>query len=599
MNNLDLGIIGNCRSAALINKHGGIEWACLPQFDSPSVFAKILDKSKGGSFEIRTSPDYEITQKYIPNTAILVTEFSNGQDIFECIDFMPRYIDQNGQYFCPPEMARYIKFIKGKPIFTVNYDPKLLYAKASTKTKIKEEYIKSKAVDGPYDSVYLYTSFDHNAVLESEPLSLTEDHGFFVVSYNEKLLQQSVERVYLQMQRTRVYWLNWCENTTRFKSYRKEIMRSALTLKLLSFDKSGAVLAAATTSLPETIGEVRNWDYRFCWIRDASMVIKVVHALGHNRMAENFLKFIVQIVPNKEEKMQIMYGIDGQKELEEIFLDHLDGYMGSKPVRIGNAAYIQRQNDIYGILMDVVLQLFQKFNIGLFNSEELWTITKTTVNNVKENWQKPDKGIWEFRTEERHFTFSKLLCWVAMDRGVKIAKLLNKTSLMDKWASERDKIKKEIEEKSWSEKKQAYTQSYGSEDLDASTLLMENYGFCEARDSRFISTVKATENELSNDGLLYRYKNEDDFGLPSSSFTICTFWFIQSLYKIGEKKRAQEWFNKLLGYSNHLGLFSEDIDFKTKRLLGNFPQAYSHLALIETALLFNEEEEGILLEKLE
>jgi GH15 family glucan-1,4-alpha-glucosidase len=237
--------------------------------------------------------------------------------------------------------------------------------------------------------------------------------------------------------------------------------------------------------------------------------------------------------------------------------------------------------------MDVIHQLFEKFEKSLFNSEELWTITKTTVDIVKNNWQKADKGIWEFRTEERHFTFSKLLCWVAVDRGIKIADLLHKTKKMEKWKKMREEIAAEIHEKAWNEEKQAFVQSYGSSDLDASTLLMESYGFIDAMDSRYVSTVLATEKELCNDGLMYRYKNEDDFGLPSSSFTICSFWFINSLYKIGHKKKAKDMFDQLLSYSNHLGLFSEDIDFETKRLLGNFPQAYSHLALIETAINFS------------
>ncbi|SOE20094.1 Glucoamylase (glucan-1,4-alpha-glucosidase), GH15 family [Spirosomataceae bacterium TFI 002] len=586
MTNLDYGIIGNCQSAALVSKYGNIEWCCLPQFDSPSLFAKLLDEKKGGSFDVVVDSSYSISQKYIPNTTILVTEFSNGTDVFEFIDFMPRYKEDNGQYHAPSEVVRYVKLISGAPKFKVNYNPKLLYAKEQVATKDKNEYIKTKTTSGPYDSVYLYTSFDHEVVLNQGEITL-DGHGYFIISYNEKLFHQSVDRVYLKMQRTRVYWLNWSDNTTQYNFYNEEIMRSALTLKMLTFEKSGAVLAAATTSLPETIGEVRNWDYRFCWIRDASMVIKVVSGLGHDRVAENFLKFIVNIIPNKDEKMQIMYGINGQKDLEEKFLDHLEGYKGSKPVRIGNAAFVQKQNDIYGILMDVIYQLFARFNTSLFNSEELWTITKTTVEIVSSNWEKADKGIWEFRTEERHFTFSKLLCWVAIDRAIKIADLLHKTHKAQKWITLRDKIAREIHEKAWNEEVQAFTQSYGSKDLDASTLLMESYGFIQAKDERYVKTVLATEKELCNDGLMYRYKNEDDFGLPSSSFTICSFWFINSLYKTGFRKKAKDMFDQLLSYSNHLGLFSEDIDFKTKRLLGNFPQAYSHLALIETAINFS------------
>lgn len=595
MRNLDYGMIGNCQSAALISKSGSIDWCCLPKFDSPSMFAKLLDKNKGGAFEVNVDSSYVISQKYIYKTNILVTEFNNGEDAFEFIDFMPRYTTDNNILQYPAEIVRYIKLLKGKPKFSVNYNPKLGYAKEEQLTQDKGEYIKTKTTTGSYASVYLYSSFSHSDIIEGKEFTL-EGNEYFLFSYFEKLLHQDVERQYLKMQRTRVYWLNWAENTTSYDLYNDEILRSALTLKMLTYERSGAVLAAATTSLPETIGEVRNWDYRFCWIRDASMVIKVVSGLGHEQVAKKFLEFIVKIIPQKDEKMQIMYGIDGQKKLTEEILEHLDGYEGSKPVRIGNAAYHQTQNDIYGILMDVLYQQYLRFQNTLFYSEELWTITKSTVDIVKKNWQKADKGIWEFRTEERHFTFSKLLCWVAIDRGVKIAELLHRTDKLKKWKALRTEIEEDIEKNAWNEEKQAYTQSYHSSDLDASTLLMESYGFIDAKDPRYVSTVLATEKELCKDGLMYRYINNDDFGTPSSSFTICSFWFINSLFKIGKKKEAKKLFDQILSYSNHLGLFSEDIDFKTKRLLGNFPQAYSHLALIETAVNFSgqSDEEQVL-----
>ncbi len=587
MNNLDYGIIGNCQSAALISKIGSLEWCCLPNFDSASAFAKILDQNKGGSFDVIVSEDYKISQKYIRNTNILSTKWDNGTDAFEFIDFMPRYQEEDKSYFTPSEVVRYVNYIKGTPKFKVNYNPKLNYAKGQTSSEIKSDYIRSKYVADTYDSLFLYSSFDYETILNGEEITLTNNNGYFLISYHEKLLTQSINREYLKLERTKVYWMNWSEKTTQYKYYNNEILRSALVLKLLSYEQSGAVLAAATTSLPETIGEVRNWDYRFCWIRDASMVIKVISGLGHSKVAKRFLEFILSVIPIKDEKIQIMYGINGQKKLTEEILDHLEGYKGSSPVRIGNAAYEQKQNDIYGILMDVIYQQFMQFNNNLNNSEELWTLSKSIVTIVKDNWEKPDKGIWEFRTEERHFTFSKLLCWVAVDRAIKIAQLLGKEVDNTKWINLRDDIRSDIYNNAWNNEIKAYTQSYGSEDLDASTLLMETYGFIEAKDPRFVSTVQATEKELCNDGLMYRYKNKDDFGLPSSSFTICTFWMINSLYKIGERKKAKAYFDQLLSYSNHLGLFSEDIHFESKRLLGNFPQAYSHLALIETAINFS------------
>jgi GH15 family glucan-1,4-alpha-glucosidase len=423
-------------------------------------------------------------------------------------------------------------------------------------------------------------------MLNGTELTLTKDH-FMSVSYNEKIHIPTLEHTCYEFERTKVYWLNWCHKTPSFKHYNEEILRSAMTLKLLTFEKTGAVLAAATTSLPETIGEVRNWDYRFCWIRDASMVIKVIAKLGHNQIVKNFIRYIIDLVPDKNEKLQIMYGISGEKILTEETLAHLDGYQGSKPVRVGNAAYIQKQNDIYGILMDVIHYQIESYTQDDEKHEELWTIVKSIVWVVRKNWQLADKGIWEFRHEDRHFTFSKLLCWVAVDRAIKISTLIEGGKSAAKWESLREEIHNDIMNNAWNKEKQAFTQSYQSEHLDASVLLMEYYGFIEGKDPKYVKTVKAIEKELMHEGLLYRYKNEDDFGLPSSSFTVCTFWFINSLYKIGEEENAKVLFDKLLGYSNHLGLFSEDIDFSSKRLLGNFPQAYSHLALIDNALNFN------------
>jgi GH15 family glucan-1,4-alpha-glucosidase len=589
MDNLNYGIIGNCRSAALISETGSLEWCCLPEFDSSSVFAKLLDEKIGGSFEILVGQGYTIKQRYKKHTAILITHFTDGKNAFEIRDFMPRYRKEGGGYNAPPEIIRYFKHLSGKPKFKVLYDPKLEYASGKTETYVKKNFVVSLTQGEKFDTVFLYTSFNKNAVVEGREIKLTED-GYFLLGYNEKILLPSRRKVYNELERTKVYWLNWSSKTPNYREYNAQISRSALTLKLLSYDKTGAVLAAATTSLPETIGEVRNWDYRFCWIRDASMAIKVIGELGHKNVARRYLQFIVDLIPDKDEKLQIMYGINKEKQLTEITLDHLSGYKGSKPVRIGNAAYKQKQNDIYGILMDVIYEQLAKYSNDIENGEELWGITKGIVWIVSNHWKEADKGIWEFRTEDRHFTFSKVLCWVAIDRAIKVARILRKTGKLEKWTALEQEIKKDIHANAWNDEVGAFTQSYGSHYLDASVLLMESYGFIHAKDPKYVRTVKAIEKDLSHDGLLYRYKNEDDFGLPSSSFTICTFWFINSLFKIGEEEKAKAHFNRLLSYSNHLGLFSEDIDFKSKRLLGNFPQAYSHLALIECAINFSRKE---------
>ncbi len=590
MNNLDYGIVGNCNSAALISRKGSVDWFCLPKFDSPSVFAKLLDKDRGGRFSILPMDEGAIiTQKYKLDTNILETRFECADGIFELQDFMPRYKLDNGGYYAPPDLVRYIKWIEGKPKIRVEFVPKLEYARNDTHISIQPGYVKAFTSNGQYDSLYLYTSLDKVEVVGQLPITI-EKNEFFLLSYHQKLLDQSTQRSYLKLQRTRVYWLNWSERTTKFKSYNQEITRSALVLKLLSFQKTGAVLAALTTSLPESIGEVRNWDYRFCWIRDASMVIKIMTQLTHFNVAHRYLDFIMDLLPDKGEKIQIMYGINGEKKLTEQELNHLSGYENSRPVRIGNAAYKQKQNDIYGILVEVIYQQFQLYTTSLSHSEELWTITRDIIKMVGKNWKSPDKGIWEMRQTRKHFTFSKLLCWVAADRGVRIAQILQQTEYLEPWEQLRESIKKDIMTHAWSETKQSFTQAYGYEDLDASTLLMEWYGFIDGADPRFKSTVKATQKELEHNGLMFRYKNKDDFGEPTSAFTICSFWLIRSLYMIGEKEEAKRKFDELLQYSNHLGLFSEDLDFDTKRLLGNFPQAYSHLALIDTAMLLSSGE---------
>ena len=585
-NTLNFGIIGNCQSSALINEDSSIDWCCLPQFDSASVFAKILDTEKGGNFKIECVEKYNTSQKYIDNTSILVTKFDDGENSFELIDFMPRYQKENGSFYSPPEIIRFIKLIKGKPKLKVLYDPKLEYALGNTNTYVKEEFIVSVVDEKRYGTLYLYTDLDKNDILKRNEIEIDNNY-FLSVSYNEKINPVSINQVVLDFEKTKIYWMNWCYKTPKFKNYNSEILRSAMTLKLLTFEKTGAVLAAATTSLPETIGEVRNWDYRFCWIRDASMVIKIITKLGHKKIVKNFIDFIVNLIPDKNEKLQIMYGISGEKNLTEKILDHFAGYQNSKPVRIGNAAYSQKQNDIYGILMDAIHFQIDKYREDNDKHEELWSIVKLIVWVVEKNWELPDRGIWEFRNENRHFTFSKLLCWVAVDRAIKVSKIFKRKKSAKKWEILRSKIKNDIIEKGWNKNKKAFTQSYGSDDLDASVLLMEQYEFIDAMDPKYISTVKAIEKELSFEGLLFRYKNIDDFGKPSSSFTVCSFWFAYSLYKIGEKEKSKKYFDELLSYSNHLGLFSEDLDFKSKRLLGNFPQAYSHLALIETAMNFN------------
>ena len=586
--NLNYGIIGNCQSSALIYKDSSIDWCCLPRFDSPSIFGKIIDNKIGGFFKIEPIGNYNVKQEYFKTTSILKTSFNNGFDKFEVIDYMPRYQLKKNNYYSPPEISRIVRLVNGNPQIKIIYDPKLDYSLGESKSYVKDDFIVTVSENDNYETIYLYSNLNFYKILDSDKIELNSDL-FFKISYYEKLLIPNLEDVLLELKKTSNYWINWISKTPSFKEFNNEILRSALTLKLLTYEKTGAVLAAVTTSLPETIGEERNWDYRFCWIRDASMVIKVITKLGHKNIVKNFIKFILDIIPDKNEKLQIMYGINGEKILTEKTLKHFSGYLDSSPVRIGNAAYSQKQNDIYGILMDAIHYQIEKFPTENNEYEELWSIVKSIVWIVKNNWKLPDKGIWEFRNEDKHFTFSKLLSWVAIDRAIKISVLIKKSSNLEKWKLIRSEIYNDILNHGWNSKLGAFTQSYGSDDLDASLLLMESYDFINANDSMYIKTVKAIEKNLMNDGLLFRYKNKDDFGIPSSSFTVCSFWYINSLYKIGEKEKSKDYFKKILEYSNHLGLYSEDLDFKSKRLLGNFPQAYSHLALIDCALNFNQD----------
>lgn len=588
MNNLNYGVIGNCRSAALVSDKGSIDWCCLPDFDSPSVFAKLLDIEKGGSFNFVVNDNYIITQKYLSQTNVLCTEFKSVQGVFEVIDFMPRYKTTDNDYYAPAEIYRYIKLISGTPTFKVRYCPVFNYGREEVSNVTEDNYIRTYSRTRPTDCIYLYTSLNFNDILGSKEIELTQ-HQFLLLSYNQKLIDIDINRVYLEFQRTKVYWLNWTIHSKKFKKYNEEIIRSLLVLKIMSFQSTGAVLAALTTSIPETIGVSRNWDYRFCWLRDASMSIETLLKMGHYYSAQRFLGYLKVILKSKDDSFQVMYGIRGERELTETELPHLAGYENSKPVRIGNAAYLQRQNDVFGYLLNVIYQYYTFFPGTLDEVEDIWEIVRNICRTISTHWEKPDKGIWEIRNDEKHFVFSKVMSWVAMDRAAKIASMLNKSYYAESWRGIANDIKEDVLKNGWKEDLQTFTQTYCNSDLDASLLLMAEYGFIKADDLKYQKTVMAVKHALLYDGLVYRYKNTDDFGKPTSSFTMCTFWLIQALFRIGMKKDAKHIFDNLLSFGNHLGLFSEDIDFSTKRLLGNFPQAYSHLALINTAIMFSEE----------
>ena len=591
MDHFNYGAVGNCRSAALISNKGSIDWFCFPDFDSPSIFAKLLDEKKGGCFAFVVDDHYKVSQKYVEHTNILSTSYNSIEGGFEVIDFMPLYhIDQQNDYFQPPEIYRLIRLKHGSPRFRVDYRPAINYARDEVIQLIGPEYMKSYSVQNEIDTVYLYSGLDFNKIINGDEFVLLHDE-FLLLSNNQKLIKIDQNRVELEMQRTKLYWMNWSNRSKKYTMYDDLIERSVLVLKLMSYHRSGAVLAALTTSIPESAGDVRNWDYRFCWLRDASMSIETLLHVGHQGTAKRFMNFIKNILKSKSDTFQIMYGIRGERVLTEIELDHLSGYQNSRPVRVGNDAYNQIQNDSFGYLMDVIYQYYRYFPGTLDEIEDIFEVVKNIIKTVIDNWQEPDNGIWEIRGEKKHFVFSKMMCWVAMDRAVSIAKLLNKDVFTIKWQEVADAIKLDVMTKGWKEDIQSFSQTYENNDLDSSLLLLETYGFISPEDERYRKTVEAVNKSLNYKGLMFRYNILDDFGLPTSAFTICSFWMVRALFVIGKQEQAKKLFDELITYSNNLGLFSEDLDFETKSQLGNFPQAYSHLALINTAKLFAEEVE--------
>ncbi len=580
-----LGIIGNCTSAALINSDCSIEWLCLPFFDSPSLFARILDQNKGGFFKITAQDIISVKQGYIENTAILKTVFETKHGIFSVSDYMPRFHMEYGLTYYPSEIQRDIHVISGRPRLLVELNPRPNYALSDAKFDFIDDYIKITSTEGEYNSFYLYTNLDHKRVTSGEPIELTES-SFFLLSYHEKLEKITLNKIYVEYEKTKSYWLDWVYRTKVPSKYREIVIRSTITLKLLMYQRTGAVIAAPTTSLPEIIGGVRNWDYRYCWVRDASMMIDLFARLGHMGFADRYIKFILNKVLLKHENVTVMYGINGERELPETTLNHLDGYEGSKPVRIGNDAYRQKQNDLYGELIELIYTyLVLNSQRTLYINEEIWTVVRSLVNHVRASWKEPDSGIWERRGEPQHYVHSKMMNWVAMDRAGRIAQHLGRKRYAEACFQTAGKIKDEILNKGWNEQLQAFVMHYGSNEMDAAVLLMIHYGFLSPTDERMMSTVKKMSQKLVHNNFMMRYIAEDDFGVPRNAFIVCTFWMINALYLTGEEAKAREMFKEVVKWRNTHGLFSEGIETDTGRLVGNFPQGYSHLALIQTVLL--------------
>jgi GH15 family glucan-1,4-alpha-glucosidase len=384
------------------------------------------------------------------------------------------------------------------------------------------------------------------------------------------------------LERTRTQWEEWSKRCHLPAQWSGHVLRSAITLKLLTYEDTGAMVAAATTSLPESLGEVRNWDYRFCWLRDSSLVLEAMARVGQFEEMRGFVEFLLRVFESKQTKVQIAYRIDGSPDLDEEILPHLCGYRDSRPVRIGNAASRTRQNDIFGEVLNTIHLYYCRYELEPM-SEEMWSLVKFMVRTSAREWANRDAGIWEYRHRRRHFTHSKILSWVAVDRGADIARRLGRPALADEWAGVARTIRADIMHRGWNQKVGAFTQAYRSQALDISILQASRFGFIEPSDPRWISTVRACHLALGRNGYTMRYTSADDFGVPRSAFIVATLWMVKALDMIGEHDAALALFERTLASANHLGLLSEDVDTQTGELLGNFPQAYSHLALINAA----------------
>ncbi|MDD5503865.1 MAG: glycoside hydrolase family 15 protein [Candidatus Omnitrophica bacterium] len=585
MKNYDYAIIGNCTTAALIGSDCSIDWLCLPYFDSPSVFARLLDEGLGGYFRIKGVDTISITQAYIPRTPILKTVFVTKDGTFEVRDYMPRFINAREECYCPPEIHRDILLVSGNPKIIFELKPMPNYACAQADLCNEGDYIKIISQKGAYNSFYLYSNLDLDKIIRSEPMELRAT-SYALFSYHEKLEDINTDKVYIEYEKTKTYWLDWAYRTNVPGQFRDMVIRSAITLKLMTYQKTGAVIAAPTTSLPEIIGKDRNWDYRYCWIRDSAMVVDLYIRIGHLKTASNYMDFILNRMLSKRANISIMYGINGEKVLEEKLLEHLSGYENSKPVRIGNNAYRQTQNDIYGQLIEAIYTYFVlNKRVKIDFNEEIWTAVRTSAFIASQQWMMPDQGMWERRQEPRHYVHSKLMSWVAMNRAAAIAKRIGKNQYVRKWLEIASEIKDDVLKNGWNDRIGSFTMYYGSDELDAANLLMLHYGFIDKADARMKNTVAKSMEMLVKDNFVFRYLGDDGLGVPKNSFIVCIFWMINALYLIGCKDKAKLMFDNIIRHANRFGLFSEDIEPGTGRLTGNFPQGYSHMAFIQTALL--------------
>ncbi len=600
----DYGIIGNLRTVALVGKNGSIDWFCFPRFDSPSVFARILDARRGGYFHIcPTATDITRKQVYWPDTNVLVTRFLSADGVGEIVDYMPVRPAAGDE---DHTLIRRVKVVRGSMQFRMECHPAFNYARDSHQTELvrggatfrSPDLHLGLASEVPLqqngDGVWAEFTIEEGKGVGFALHGLTERHPevSWEAQESDTLFRETVE-----------FWQRWLSRSTYEGRWREIVNRSALALKLLTYAPTGAIVAAPTCSLPERVGGMRNWDYRYTWIRDAAFTMYSLLRIGFTEEATQFLAFLDarchEIPPDGS--LQTVYGIDGRHALLEETLDHLEGYRGSRPVRVWNAAYRQLQLDIYGELMDAIY-LYNKYATPV--SYDLWTYLRRLTNWVCQHWQQPDHGIWEVRGGLHQFVYSKLMSWVAIDRSLRLADKRSFPADREDWKRTRDQIYEDIMTRGWNQQRGAFVQSYDSDALDASVLLMPLAFFVSPTDPRMLRTIDAINQSprsggLVSDGLVYRYdveKTPDGLAGTEGTFSICTFWLVEALTRASRQdpprlQDARLLFEQMLGYANHLGLFAEEVSPQGSAL-GNFPQALTHLALISAAYNLNEYLDG-------
>jgi alpha,alpha-trehalase len=606
----EYGFLSDCETCALVAPNSNVEWLCLPRFDSPSVFGAILDRDAG---LFRLGPaDVEVpaARRYLPGTMVLETSWgtSGGWIIVRDVLLMGPWHHEHDRsrthrraptdYDADHVLLRLIRCVNGEVQVTLDCEPRFEYGRLNGSWEYTGPGYHEALCSAEGSEVKLQLTTDMNVGFEgarstARTLMHERDTLFVSLSWSEHPAPATYEDAYDRLVWTAHHWQHWLDHG-QFPDHpwRTALQRSALTLKGLSYSNTGALVAAATTSLPESPGGERNWDYRFTWIRDATFMLWGLYTLGFDWEANDFFYFIADVAEAEEETLQIMYGIDGESRLPEKTVDHLSGYDGARPVRVGNGAYNQEQHDVWGALLDSVY-LHTKSRDHL--PERLWPMLKKQVQTALERWREPDRGIWEIRGEPRHFTSSKLMCWVAADRGARLAEIRDELEYAARWQSAADEIKADICDNALDERG-VFTQHYETDALDASVLLMVLTRFLPPEDERIKKTVLAIADELTQDGLVLRYRtDETDDGLAGEegTFTICSFWLVAALVEIGETARGRDLCEKLLAHASPLGLYAEEIDPQSGRHLGNFPQAFTHLALINAVMHVIRADQGL------